>query len=622
MHSFLKIPLLLFIFALAGLQLRAADPMRGLWVGEVSLTAVNEATGAVGDSNTYEFTDPEITTPTSDTAYLRLIVHVNGAGQVSLLKSVVIVDRNADDPGALPDILLITDPLLYPQYPGVAKRIATAAFDFGDQQAINAVQSLIDEATALAVSGALAGDDQSQIEADINAALGTVVDSADVDNAYLNTGTSATSFVTDNFFTYADIVDLADAVADLLDSGTKTAADFIYDASAPPFDPFAGAAFAVTFNNAFAAAEALRDASFYGDTRGIQAIVNVLDAAVGAVVATDAGAAIEIKTAHALAAAEAAWHNAGDLDQVYNRFLASDAFSNLPAALIEVTVPAAIDAEALGGDATAISTAVRDALLLNGTVSAANSAAEAVALASVFSEDDPRATRTMETMIDTTVSVATAQVQIDSSLSAMTDAVTTAVNLAFDSIPASPVFAASPSAQYSEYVSGTAYASAATQAATTAAAEATFQKNAGEDDEARLSFIVKREVSKALVATRNDVAALPQDTVPMSGKLEEGSFVEGRLYLPALAPTNPFMHRLHPDHPEGFPIIREIQFEVDSSVGGEFGLNGSGVSRISGIYREEITGLHKPLGPNQDIGLKTEGIFTLNRLSLVDALNF
>ena len=46
-----------------------------------------------------------------------------------------------------------------------------------------------------------------------------------------------------------------------------------------------------------------------------------------------------------------------------------------------------------------------------------------------------------------------------------------------------------------------------------------------------------------------------------------------------------------------------------------------GVDRISGVYDEEIFGLHKPLGPDKDIGLKVRGSFQLQRISLIDALN-
>jgi len=45
------------------------------------------------------------------------------------------------------------------------------------------------------------------------------------------------------------------------------------------------------------------------------------------------------------------------------------------------------------------------------------------------------------------------------------------------------------------------------------------------------------------------------------------------------------------------------------------------VASVTGVYREEIFGLHKPLGANKDIGLKAEGRFQLNRVSRIDTLN-
>ena len=45
------------------------------------------------------------------------------------------------------------------------------------------------------------------------------------------------------------------------------------------------------------------------------------------------------------------------------------------------------------------------------------------------------------------------------------------------------------------------------------------------------------------------------------------------------------------------------------------------MDRISGVYSEEIFGLHKPLGPSRNIGLKVSGTFQLYRISLIDTLN-
>jgi hypothetical protein len=98
----------------------------------------------------------------------------------------------------------------------------------------------------------------------------------------------------------------------------------------------------------------------------------------------------------------------------------------------------------------------------------------------------------------------------------------------------------------------------------------------------------------------------------------------GAIYLPANHPTNPFRHRRHPDHTAGFDIERSIRLDFDGSAGDPLQAAGYGVDRVTGTYREEIFGLHKPLGPdpaNSPIGLKTEGRFQLNRISFIDTLN-
>ena len=78
-------------------------------------------------------------------------------------------------------------------------------------------------------------------------------------------------------------------------------------------------------------------------------------------------------------------------------------------------------------------------------------------------------------------------------------------------------------------------------------------------------------------------------------------------------PTNPFRHRRNPDHVEGFDIIRKINLNFDR--------DGSDSDLFQGTYQEEILGLHKPLGPQKDRGLKVEGTFKLYRVSDVKTLN-
>lgn len=70
-----------------------ASPFRGLWVGSAALNAVNEVSIPLDAANVPVAPDPEVPTPTFDRADLRLLIHVNGAGQAFLLKDVAILNR-------------------------------------------------------------------------------------------------------------------------------------------------------------------------------------------------------------------------------------------------------------------------------------------------------------------------------------------------------------------------------------------------------------------------------------------------------------------------------------------------------------------------------------------------
>ncbi|MEC7225203.1 MAG: hypothetical protein VXW02_13085, partial [Verrucomicrobiota bacterium] len=76
-------------------------------------------------------------------------------------------------------------------------------------------------------------------------------------------------------------------------------------------------------------------------------------------------------------------------------------------------------------------------------------------------------------------------------------------------------------------------------------------------------------------------------------------------------PTNPFRHRRNPDHTTGRDITRKIELTSLSKVN----------DKLTGVYDEEISGLHKLLGPNKNIGLKVRGSFELNRVSKIATLN-
>src|SRR5947207_14723237 len=113
----------------------AADPSRGLWIGEVTLTNVNQVGADAYLQAGVVPPGPGDTTPTASAAHLRLIVHVDASGKARLLKSVTIFGKTntSASPNLLTnlptviDLSLVTDPALYPNYTGVGRRISAVA---------------------------------------------------------------------------------------------------------------------------------------------------------------------------------------------------------------------------------------------------------------------------------------------------------------------------------------------------------------------------------------------------------------------------------------------------------------------------------------------------------------
>jgi hypothetical protein len=177
------------------------------------------------------------------------------------------------------------------------------------------------------------------------------------------------------------------------------------------------------------------------------------------------------------------------------------------------------------------------------------------------------------------------------------------------------------SAGYYDFVASAKFTGPAANAAAAAASAAFQAKSAGG---ALPQTIANRASSAALLAMTSafkDGDALTRNDVEMAGQLAPGQTSGATFFLGASHPTNPFRHRMHPDHSRGYDIIRTVQLLTDSSSSGTSQTGGYGVDWVSGTYQEEIHGLHKPLGPSGNIGLKTAGQFTLRRATLVDALN-
>ena len=115
----------------------STNALAGLWVGTATLNAVSEANS----------TNPNVPTPTKSDLNLRLILHVDGSGQVRLLKEVIQMWRDGtttndsrgnavvDKPG---EYVLLTDDTKIGQFKGasvrdgtlVGRRLSTVGYDF------------------------------------------------------------------------------------------------------------------------------------------------------------------------------------------------------------------------------------------------------------------------------------------------------------------------------------------------------------------------------------------------------------------------------------------------------------------------------------------------------------
>lgn len=168
-----------------------------------------------------------------------------------------------------------------------------------------------------------------------------------------------------------------------------------------------------------------------------------------------------------------------------------------------------------------------------------------------------------------------------------------------------------PSSEYNAFIASALFASAPDRVSTAVSeavyqerSTATFPSETSYNNVAKLAAYNELESTFALAARANVSELL------MLGSIASNS-VSVTIDLPAMHPTNPFRHRRNPDHVKGLDISRVVTLNITSTSN----------NKIEGDYNEEIKGLHKLLGPNQDTGLKVAGSFELFRVSKVASLN-
>jgi hypothetical protein len=300
-----------------------------------------------------------------------------------------------------------------------------------------------------------------------------------------------------------------------------------------------------------------------------------------------------------------------DLDAAYRAFATSSVLRNAGLSAASSAGVTALAAKNTNGSASDILAAAITGATNEFAFNTALSTGAVLQARSIF-EDTRYIAAVYAVGLAAAKGVATAA-NTSTSLSAVRAAGTNAALAAFAVAPnaSSPV-----SAAYSAFLASSAFRTNVPLAVAAASAAATAHGAPSQEaaNSARSAALKSLFEHRAIAAAD----AITVNEAPLSGDMTAGGVVTGRLYLGASHPTNPFRHRRHPDHTVGLTITRQLTLAVGTN---GFQQVGFGVDRLSGVYKEEITGLHKPLGPGQNIGLKTEGTFTLNRVSLVDKLN-
>jgi len=571
-----------------------SHPLRGLWVGSAKLQSVSEVAVPLDENNIPVAPDPRIPTPTYDAADIRIIIHVNGAGQANLLKDVAVLNRATGGAGvAEADMALVTDPRLYPEFPPQpAMRIASAVFDFSDAKATAALDAIVEEAAQQAATFTANPSLAVETPAERNAARAAAVLSIkpSLDTIIANADAA------DAFETFLNLFDGAALSAIAADTNAAVIATLSVEA------------------------EALRTRSFYNDTRANEMVQTVVAVAT----ATD--------PAERLAAIHNAAASAADVENKYQRFISGKVFSDM------------ITAAAQAGSATAHTGGATRSDVLNAmrTTPAAGDAITAGLLAKVNRYNDTRSVDAIDAVLDAMATAAFDNRALPVSEIKRLSNQIGRTELS-DRVARYALAATAPTLDYNAFVQSAAYLNASAVAADSAAQAAIAERAADAlFTQSSLYGAAKATARQALNSTYVAAARVQCSELPLVGVFELGAGdprltatlaqptdlgpagLAGTLILPADHPTNPFRHRRHPDHTTGYDIRREIRFDIDEAPGGAVESAGYGVSRITGTYREEIFGLHKPLGPTPEtapIGLRTEGRFELNRISEIDVLN-
>ncbi|MCB1559605.1 MAG: hypothetical protein KDI75_00645 [Xanthomonadales bacterium] len=115
------------------------------------------------------------------------------------------------------------------------------------------------------------------------------------------------------------------------------------------------------------------------------------------------------------------------------------------------------------------------------------------------------------------------------------------------------------------------------------------------------------------------------DQLELGGGFGPGGQLSGNIVVESDLPTNPFLHKYHPDHDnldeqflnpraEAYQVVRNVQLIFTEQDPTGVTPPGWGSTVLGGEYHESITGLHKN-------AIFTSGVFRVHRVSAVPVLN-
>ena len=558
-RSIVKLLILHFFISVgfSSIVISQSDPNSGLWIGEALVSQVSEVSVPIDENNVPRAPDPNVPTPAHDLASLRLIIHVDAFGKVKFLKDVAIVKS-----------LRVSTDLELDQ--GVALITDPSLYSNYSgkpgQRFAAAAFDFGDQKASLVLD--------TLMEAAISAAAAKANDSTNVLNSTLkNVAKSEALNAANIILTRAD---LNKAFNDYVSSNI-TSADLTTKLNA---------------SGVFGTPNLPQKDSPYNDSRATEMV-----ASLNAILTGNLTSEQKTKELNNTAASFV------DSNNEYNRFIEGGYFSEmiLAAAAKVASEKIADNTKTHENYLTALS-----------TVNVINDAKEEALKIKItnYGYTDTRGEDAINKVLNDIVSKAVSS-NLTTVNSIKNELISEGVRSLANDVKRYPSPSTTPTSGYNAFIASSEFTGAAVKAAE-AASTAVYNERVGSSFPNLVSYsnAAKIAVANELKSAVSAAARANVSELIMDGTVD-GNTLSLTFKLPASHPTNPFRHRRNPDHTTGRDITRTLKLtnlSIDNN-------------KLTGIYDEEIIGLHKLLGPNKDIGLKVRGSFELNRVSNVATLN-